>query len=682
MKKHFITILSVFAVCFAAAAQVTLPDPGPSLDAWTFDTFDNNRQNEIFKQHDQELQAAMTDAATMRDYIESKRAAYTQKIIGPLPQRTPLQAKKTVTYKEDGYRIEGIIFQSIPGRYVTSMLFLPDGASKKHKVPAVLLACGHSQFGKGGYMQSGEVLAKNGIACLIVDPIGQGERHQFIDPSNNMLLSGSTTEHNFLCHSSMLTGRPLATRIFWDNSRAIDYLCSRPDIDSEKIGFAGNSGAGVQTMICTALDRRVKAAVVAHSSPYGWGNTGADGCGVMPFLEREGISFEDVCLMAAPTKWFFINGKKDFVEIDKTLYAISNVKKGYKALGLDNVNNYVHEGGHEFYRDADGQKPQEEMLKFFSREFLGKENTTWKYSESYLGNKFKGRNYPCTTSGEILTSIPDAKSVQQENIELFDSFAAQRKAFIEGDRQAVIEKVKELIGLQTPAGGISCEVTAETDYPGYHFKAFRLYRQGQVPIACALIVPEGCTNESNINICLNEEGKNALMRSSKQLEYFFQKKEVLLLADIRGFGETRPALFGQTLVSREMDLNGGGDVVKGWNRDMQTDLSGIWTGNTMIGQRVGDIQTLLDWCGTDSALKGRTITLTANGHAAVAALHAIVIDPRISKARIGEFNMRYRLYIADPMQRDMVQDCIPGVVQYYDLQDLINFAGNIKTYGM
>jgi hypothetical protein len=71
--------------------------------------------------------------------------------LDPLPKRTPLKTQITGHLERDAYRIEKIVFQSLPGLYVTGNFYIPKGAAKK--LPTILYLCGHSPHPLGAKFQ-------------------------------------------------------------------------------------------------------------------------------------------------------------------------------------------------------------------------------------------------------------------------------------------------------------------------------------------------------------------------------------------------------------------------------------------------------------------------------------------------------------------------------------------------
>ena len=80
----------------------------------------------------------------------SERVIQMQKMLGmpPMENRPPLKAKVTGTIKSDGFIVEKLHFQSLPGLYVTGNLYLPSVRAKK--LPGVLYVCGHGRVKKNG----------------------------------------------------------------------------------------------------------------------------------------------------------------------------------------------------------------------------------------------------------------------------------------------------------------------------------------------------------------------------------------------------------------------------------------------------------------------------------------------------------------------------------------------------
>ncbi len=66
-------------------------------------------------------------------------------IVGPFPEKTPLNAKITGKLKKDGFMIEKLIYESIPGYFVTAAMYIPEGVKKN--APAIFYVCGHSPEG-------------------------------------------------------------------------------------------------------------------------------------------------------------------------------------------------------------------------------------------------------------------------------------------------------------------------------------------------------------------------------------------------------------------------------------------------------------------------------------------------------------------------------------------------------
>jgi len=212
-----------------------------------------------------DLDAAADEAwrnVTSVDVFDARRLALREKMvsrIGGFPERTPLKARVTGSVKRNGYRIENVLFESRPGMYVTGNLYLPDEARFRPPYPAAIELCGHTREGKNypSYQRIAVLTAKNGVAVLALDPLGQGERRQSAAEDANP--GSPVLNHLRMGVNAMLLGHGFAAFELWDAMRALDYLDARGDLRHDGYGALGNSGGGTQSIQLSAVDPRVKA---------------------------------------------------------------------------------------------------------------------------------------------------------------------------------------------------------------------------------------------------------------------------------------------------------------------------------------------------------------------------------------------------------------------------------------
>jgi len=117
---------------------------------------------------------SLLDIRTLEDWKEKRPSVRRELLymlgLDPLPERTPLEAEVKGTLERAEYRVEKVVYQSLPGLYVTGNFYLP----KKHAppLPAILYVCGHSPHplgAKWSYQDRAAWFAEHGYACLILD---------------------------------------------------------------------------------------------------------------------------------------------------------------------------------------------------------------------------------------------------------------------------------------------------------------------------------------------------------------------------------------------------------------------------------------------------------------------------------------------------------------------------------
>lgn len=199
--------------------------------------------------------AELTESAAFAAKRDVFRETFRRKIGYYDIVRTPLNARTVGTRAYDGFRVEKIVLESMPGAYVTALVFLPDETKFKPPHAGYMFIPGHSNTGKANetYLQSCELGARNGLAAIVYDPLGQGERSQGAE-----LVSAD--EHVRIGAYAALLGETTATYMLQDAERVFDYFAGRHDVDSARLGVSGNSGGGTMSAFFMVVDDRVKAA--------------------------------------------------------------------------------------------------------------------------------------------------------------------------------------------------------------------------------------------------------------------------------------------------------------------------------------------------------------------------------------------------------------------------------------
>ncbi|CAN5799183.1 acetylxylan esterase [soil metagenome] len=270
--------------------------------------------------------------------------------ISPMPERSPLQATVTGTLEGDGYRVENLHYQSVPGLYVTANLYLPEKVEPGDRLPAVLYVCGHSGMGRDGnkvaYQAHGIWFARHGYVCLVVDTLQLGE----IEGVHH----GTYREGRWWWHSRGYTPSGVEC---WNGIRGIDYLISRDDVDADRIAVTGISGGGAVSFWIASADDRVQVAVpvsgMADLESY-VGNRVINGhCDCMFLYNTFAWPWTKIAGLVAPRPLLFVNSDADAIfPMDANDRVIARLERLYSHFGAsDQVDAVVSIGGHAYRED-------------------------------------------------------------------------------------------------------------------------------------------------------------------------------------------------------------------------------------------------------------------------------------------------------------------------------------------
>ncbi len=199
-----------------------------------------------------------------------KPSEFRQKLLeclgGPWPEPCPLKPKHRKTIQKDGYRIESLTYEAEPNDPIPALLLVPDGVDANHPAPTIAFWHHHNGQWHLGKSQpagltgdplyhTGAALAKEGYVVLCPDSLSFEERQ---DPTGR-LKNDNYERFEFMRY--VVSGKCLAWKNILDMRRAIDYLHTRPEVQTDNIGCFGHSMGSTHTWLVGPWEPRLKAMV-------------------------------------------------------------------------------------------------------------------------------------------------------------------------------------------------------------------------------------------------------------------------------------------------------------------------------------------------------------------------------------------------------------------------------------
>ena len=290
--------------------------------------------------------------------------------LSPMPARTDLKATVTKRFEHDTFVVENLHFQSSPGLYVTANLYVPKNLTKP--APTILYVCGHgpvitngvSYGNKFAYHHHGVWFARNGYVCLIIDTLQLGEIQG--------LHHGTHREGLWWWNSRGYTPAGVET---WNGMRALDYLSTRSEVDTNRFGITGRSGGGAYSWFVAAMDERIKAiAPVAGITDLE--NHVVDGaveghCDCMFIVNTYRWDYPQLAALAAPRPLLLCNSDSDGIfPLDGIVRTHGKVRNVYELLGAgEKFGLIITPGPHK-----DTQELQVPVMRWFNKHLKGEES--------------------------------------------------------------------------------------------------------------------------------------------------------------------------------------------------------------------------------------------------------------------------------------------------------------------
>ena len=262
--------------------------------------------------------------------------------LSPLPKRTPLNAVISARRIHDGYSVENVSFESIPGYYVCGNLYRPLNDSIKH--PAILCPHGHfmgdslAMFGRFRPDQQKRcaTLARMGAVVFSYSMFGWGEALKQLDPT-------AVIEKPDTALTERTHGIPLAlTMQTWNSIRVLDFLETLPYVDKNRVGMTAASGGGTQTFLLAALDDRITVSVPAVMvSSFFFGGCNCESGLPIHQSAKHFTNNAEIAAMFAPKPMLLISDGSDWTKNNpKVEYPF--IKRTYSFYNSENNVENVH----------------------------------------------------------------------------------------------------------------------------------------------------------------------------------------------------------------------------------------------------------------------------------------------------------------------------------------------------
>ncbi len=268
----------------------------------------------------------------------------------PLPKQAAYRVLRHSLRTHDGYTVENVALETLPGFYCTGNLYRPTSRAGRGSIRAdtrgSAVLCPHGHFKPLGRFRADQQircahLARCGVTVFSYGMVGWDDSKQ--------------TTHDDPLVLALQT---------WNSLKALDFVSSLDGVDPARIGMTGASGGGTQTLYLALLDDRIKA-----SAPvvivYHW--AAPEGCcrceGGLPVMQAARTNCIEFAAAIAPRPQLIISVGKDATHEFPDV-GLPFVRRAYAAYGAAECAEsvYLPKEEHDF-----GSSKRAAVYSFLSR---------------------------------------------------------------------------------------------------------------------------------------------------------------------------------------------------------------------------------------------------------------------------------------------------------------------------
>jgi len=559
----------------------------------------------------------------------------------PLDDRPPLRPRITGTLDHGDHWVQKIVYQSLPGLYVTAVAYVPkqiDG-----RVPAVICVNGHWPQSKAtpDVQRRCAGLARMGVIAFCQDVIGTGERAA---PPGTI---DSSYHGNYRGAVSRIVDRSLLGYVMYECIRALDYLLTRSDVDPQRVMCTGSSGGGKQSMFFPALDDRLAGGVpVCYIGNYQV-HMGATACvGEVPTHVLRYTNQWEILGLHAPRPLLCINASQD-IEVFQPRYMQETLRLTSERIGSlygaeAKIEGKVVDSPHAYNR------PMRELLyNHVARYLLGQQDPQISEPD----------DLPVESPDALVCGMPPGGATMQSLTfhrarQLVGSIRTPKNLdqYVERKAEKLERLEMEIFGGFPPADQAGHALVREFPWKGHRVEHWDIQPEPgiSVPAVLCSATAEDDDAKRPAVLVVDERGKQFAFGRGL-VEPLVEAGNVVLLIDYRGAGETAGTV-PQYASAPDYNLSN----------------YSLFCGRPLTGMRVHDVRCAVDFLAQRPEVDATRIAFCGRGIAALTGVMAAALDDRI-RAVVAE-EMLTTWVFAEEFNNIGLSYLIPRILTLGDVQ--------------
>jgi hypothetical protein len=320
-----ITKISVLFLFLSVSGNISVSSQVPS------------KQPSEGKKHLEQLLASYPGLSQWESRKKELRSCFLKELgLSPFPKKTNLNPIYTPARKYDGYTVENVALETMPGVYLCGSLYRPAGNG-----PFAAVLSPHGHFPNADLNQSGRYRPDQQYRCATLARMGAVVFSYEMFAWGESLLQVNKEDHEI---SLALTMQTL------NSIRVIDFLTSLPYVDAKRIGVTGESGGGTQTFLVTAIDDRIAVSVpVVMVSSYFFGGCKCESGLPIHSCTNLSTNNAEIAAMASPRPMLVVSDGSDWTKNVPTI-EFPYLQKVYGLYGktADVENVHLANEGHDY----------------------------------------------------------------------------------------------------------------------------------------------------------------------------------------------------------------------------------------------------------------------------------------------------------------------------------------------